>query len=340
MTIKDIARESGYSVSTVSRVLNNRSDVSPEAKKKIDEIVAEHNFVPNNNAKHLKQIASETICALVKGRSNILFSGIVEEMQKAFAKTHYTLQVVYLDEEDNEVEQAVIQCREKKPLGILFLGGNPVYFREMFAKIKIPAVLVCTGAQELGFSNLSSVATDDKAAARCAVDYLLAHGHRHIGILGGNTTLSHTSRERLKGCMESFEAAGIPFDQEKYFVTARFDFQSAYRAANRLMDTAGDVTAVFAMSDVMAIGTIRALLDRGLRVPEDVSVIGFDGISMADYYNPKLTTIRQQFGIIAQRSVEILFEAIDLKTGALHEIIPFEMAIGESVRTVGRTEEM
>ena len=101
MTIKDIAKESGYSVSTVSRVLNNRNDVSPEAEKKIRRIVAEHNFVPNGNAKHLKQIASKTICVLVKGTSNMLFSGIAEEIQTIVNKTNYTLNMIYLDEEEN-----------------------------------------------------------------------------------------------------------------------------------------------------------------------------------------------------------------------------------------------
>lgn len=104
MTIKDIAKESGYSVSTVSRVLNNRDDVSPEAEKKIRRIVAEHNFVPNGNAKHLKQIASKTICVLIKGTSNMVFSGIAEEIQTIVNKTSYTLNMIYLDEEENEVE--------------------------------------------------------------------------------------------------------------------------------------------------------------------------------------------------------------------------------------------
>ena len=151
MTIKDIAKESGYSVSTVSRVLNNRDDVSPEAEKKIRRIVAEHNFVPNGNAKHLKQIASKTICVLVKGTSNMVFSGIAEEIQTIVNKTSYTLNMIYLDEEENEVEQAIIQCRERKPLGILFLGGNPAFFREKFHEVKVPSVLVSTAGKDLGF---------------------------------------------------------------------------------------------------------------------------------------------------------------------------------------------
>lgn len=117
---------------------------------------------------------------------------------------------------------------------------------------------------------------------------------------------------------------------------ARFDFGSAYRATEKLLEKAKDVTAIFAMSDVMAIGAIRAIRDRGLLVPDDISVVGFDGIPMADYYNPKLTTIRQRYQTMAQRSLEILFRTIDLKTKAVHEIIPFELALGESVREIGK----
>ena len=128
VTIKDIARESGYSVSTVSRVLNNRNDVSPDARKKIEEVVASFNFVPNNNAKHLKQNNSKAIGVLVKGISNMLFASVVEEIQRMIEKTEYTLVVSYLDEDADEVEQAILLCRERKPLGLLFLGGNPEYF--------------------------------------------------------------------------------------------------------------------------------------------------------------------------------------------------------------------
>ena len=115
VTIKDIARESGYSISTVSRVLNHRNDVSPDAKKKIEEVVEKFHFVPNNNAKHLKQSNTKTIVVLVKGISNMLFSNIVEEIQQMIGRTDYTLVVSYIDEDENEVEQALQLCREQTP---------------------------------------------------------------------------------------------------------------------------------------------------------------------------------------------------------------------------------
>lgn len=334
VTIKDIARESGYSVSTVSRVLNNRNDVSPDARKKIEEVVAKFNFVPNNNAKHLKQNNSKAIGVLVKGISNMLFASVVEEIQRMIEKTEYTLVVSYLDEDADEVEQAILLCRERKPLGLLFLGGNPEYFQREFSGVDVPCVLVTNRANEMHFENLSSVATDDIAAARCAVDQLFVAGHRRIGILGGDFDKSYTSHQRFLGCEQSFSEHGAVLDVEHCYEKARFSFGSACRAMKRLIGKFPDVTAVFAMSDVMAIGAIRALRDLGYRVPEDVSVIGFDGTSLAEYYNPKLATIKQQHQTLANRSIEILFGQIELKKEPIHEIVPFEFVNGESIRVI------
>lgn len=334
VTIKDIARESGYSVSTVSRVLNNRNDVSPDARKKIEEVVVKFNFVPNNNAKHLKQNNSKAIGVLVKGISNMLFASVVEEIQRMIEKTEYTLVVSYLDEDADEVEQAILLCRERKPLGLLFLGGNPEYFHREFSGVDVPCVLVTNRANEMHFENLSSVATDDIAAARCAVDQLFVAGHRRIGILGGDFDKSYTSHQRFLGCEQSFSEHGAVLDVEHCYEKARFSFGSACRAMKRLIGKFPDVTAVFAMSDVMAIGAIRALRDLGYRVPEDVSVIGFDGTSLAEYYNPKLATIKQQHQTLANRSIEILFGQIELKKEPIHEIVPFEFVNGESIRVI------
>ena len=332
VTIKDIARESGYSVSTVSRVLNNRSDVSLDAKKKIEEVVEKFHFVPNNNAKHLKQNNSKSIGVLVKGISNMLFAGIVEEIQQMIEKTEYTLVVSYVDEDADEVEQAILLCRERKPLGLLFLGGNPEYFQKGFGRVDVPCVLVTNRANQMNFPNLSSVATDDIEAAQRAVDALFAAGHEKIGILGGNLLTSHTSHQRFLRCTESFKANGIRMDVERCYEKVRFSFDSAYRGVERLVRKFPDLTAIFAMSDVMAIGAIRALRDLGYRVPEDISVIGFDGTPLAEYYNPKIATIKQQYQTLATRSVEILFGQIELKKDAIHEIVPFEFVSGESIR--------
>lgn len=166
MTIVDIAKEAGYSVSTVSRVLNGRRDVSEEARDRIMRIVEAYQFVPNNNAKHLKQTVSQSILILVKGTSNMLFTNIIEVIQDTIEGSDYSLRVHYLDEDADEVKEAVRMCREHKPMGILFLGGNIQYFHEEFELVNVPCVLVTDRADKLGFRNLASVSTDDMQLRR------------------------------------------------------------------------------------------------------------------------------------------------------------------------------
>lgn len=334
MTIVDIAKESGYSVSTVSRVLNNRKDVSPVARQKIMEIVEAHGFVPNDNAKHLKQTTTKNIAIILKGTSNMLFASIIEEIQKTMEESDYVAGVYYLDEDDNEVLEAIRICNERKPLGILFLGGNPYFFEKDFENIHVPSVLVTTPGENLGYENLASVTTDDEKAAETIVDYLMDHGHRNIAVLGGDMTLSHTSLQRFHGYTNSFLKRGLEVDATKYYEKAKFSMESAYHAMERMLDKKVPITAVFAMSDVMAVGAMRAIFDRGLRVPEDISIVGFDGTRFADYYNPKIVTIRQQHERIALRSIEILFRMIELRTPGTHEVVEYELHNTESVRDI------
>ena len=163
---------------------------------------------------------------------------------------------------------------------------------------------------------------------------VLEAGHDKIGIIGGDPVKSYTSHQRYLGCKESFAEHGKEMDLEVCYEKARFSFDSAYRAMKRLVEKYPDLTAVFAMSDVMAIGAIRALRDMDYRVPEDISVIGFDGTVLAEYYNPKLATIRQQYQTLAVRSVEILFGQIELKKEPIYEVVPFEFASGESIKNL------
>ena len=124
MTIKDIARLSGYGIGTVSRVLNNHPDVSEKARKKILSVIEENNFQPNSNARHLKMQSSSSVILIVKGTSNLLFADIVEQMQSLFLKNGENVSTYYIDEDANEVNYAIQLCRDRNPKGIVFLGGN------------------------------------------------------------------------------------------------------------------------------------------------------------------------------------------------------------------------
>ena len=223
-------------------------------------------------------------------------------------------------------------CREKKPLGILFLGGINDHFRRDFASIDIPCVVVTNDASTLSFENLSSVTTDDREAGRCAIEMLIALGHQKIAVIGGDRDVSDTSRLRFEGCVKAFADHGIPFDPRRDYQGVRFSYQDGYRATKALLDSGREFTALFASADVMAIGAIRALRESGKRVPEDVSVMGMDGLPIGDYLVPQLTTVAQSVSSMAQRSVEILMDGIENGAQCRHETIPFRIYRRESVR--------
>ena len=336
MTIKDLAAETGYAVGTVSRVLNNHPNVSEKARRTILKAVEESGFELNVNAKQLKQQRATTILVVVKGTGNELFGEMVEAIQGLVAQTQYPLVVDYIDEDGNEVRRAVQLCREKKPLGILFLGGNSRNFTEDFDKIDIPCVLLTNDAAGLPFENLSSVSTDDLAAAQCAIDTLIGLGHRSIAIIGGDRTVSDTGRLRYEGCLRSFREHGISFDPERDYQGVRFSYQDGYRATQALLAARRPFTAIFAAADVMAIGAIRALRDNGLRVPEDISVMGIDGLPLSSYLVPQLSTIGQSVRQMARRGVEILLDCIENGGTAHRETVPFTVHQRESIRNINK----
>lgn len=331
MTIKDIARLSGYGVATVSRVLNDHPDVSEETRQKVMAVVEEQGFQPNANAKHLKLQNSTGIVMIVKGSMNMLFADLVGKLQSLLQDAGQDTSVYYLDEDDNEVAYACRLCRERKPLGIIFLGGDLELFRADFAPVTVPCVLLTNTAQELGFSNLSSFTTDDHLAAQQVVELLAAKGHTRIGLLGGNWSCSQISYSRLIGCLDACQRLGLPFDVDRQCEPCRYSMPEAYAATKSLLERCPDLTAIFAVSDVMAMGAIRALADLGKQVPGDISVVGYDGITAGQYFLPRITTVRQDIQQLAERGVDALLRSILRRSPSEHGLVPFHMVEGESV---------
>ena len=181
------------------------------------------------------------------------------------------------------------------------------------------------------FENLSSVATDDVTAAEQAIEHLIGRGHQRIGIISGDRSRFGPSLLRFEGCRRALSRHGL--ETEHADQTARYSFEEGYDAMLRLLEKE-KLTAVFAMSDVMAIGALRALHDKGYRVPEDISIVGFDGLTLGEYSLPRLTTIHQQVELLARKGVDFLLSSIEDGTPARHETVPFEFMAKESVRSL------
>ena len=333
MTIKDIARESGYAISTVSRALNDHPDVSEEAKRRIAAIVAAKGFVPNANARQLKRQQAKSVAFIVRGTSNLFFADMLVELQRLVGEAGYEGVVEYVGETADEVAAAQRVCRELKPRGIIFLGGDSRNFQSGFGKIDLPCVLATTVSDELQFENLSMVGVDDRAAGAAAIDYLVERGHRDILVLGTDPERSSPGKMRLEGARRSLEAHGIPFGPDR-FLQAEFSMDSGYAAMKAFLDGGRRVSAVCAMSDGTASGAGRGVLGAGPTVPGDISVLGFDGIPMARFYNPQLATMAQPAAEIAKTSVRLLLRCIEKRQPARTVLLEAAPAAGGSVRAI------
>lgn len=334
MTIKDIARECGVAVGTVSRVLNNHPDVSEKTREKVLAVVQKHNFILNTNAKQLKEQNRKTIVVIVKGTSSILLNSLLERIQKRIEPLPYNASVVVLDEYDNEAKAANRIYYEQKPVGIIFLGGSPDLFQEDFAKLLVPCVVISNEAQLIEGVRLSSVSTDNFTAAQYSANYLIQNGHEKIGVIGGDLGGSGITQRRYDGFLSAIQRAGLTFDYETAYVTSKYSFEDGAAAAKRLVEKFPDMTAIFAMSDAMAIGASRQLTDMGYKIPDDISIIGFDGISLADFYCPRLTTIRQLSDPLVDEGLRILLDSIENNAQPVNKFIPFEFVQGESVKHI------
>ncbi len=338
-TIRDIARISGYSTGTVSRVINHRSDVSAEARKKIEQVIREENFRPNTNARHLKQSISSSVMIIVSDINSVFLNSLLEEVQSVMRMHGQKTAVTYLEDESAELEEAVRIEREYKPKGFVFLGGSHNGFRKKFGEITTPSVLVTTCASDLGFDLLSSFSTDDRAAGYEAVSQLIAAGHTRIGIIGGTGDIPQDDNIslRIEGAVSALADHGLVFEKERDYEPCGFSFACGYQAVQQLLERTCDITALFALSDTLAVGAMRGLKDMGLSVPDRISLVGFDGLMMSDYTIPRLTTIKQDINRLAGKTVDEMLMRMNSGRPAVHETVPYEFITGESTAPLHRS---
>lgn len=334
MTIKDIARECGCGLGTVSRVLNNHPDVSEETREKVLAVVNKHGFVLNTLASRLKTQNSRTIVIFEKGISNLMLNSILSVIQKKLEKLPYNISVVVFDEEENEAKIANRVYYEQKPIGMIFLGGNPEWFSEDFARIKVPSVLISNEVESDELQLLSSVSIDNFKAAQEASSFLVKNGHKKIGVLGGKMDNSVITKKRYSGFLSVMKENQIEFDFDTQYETSKYSFEGGMTSVQKLIEKCPDITAIFAMSDAMALGACRKLRDMNYKVPEQISIIGFDGLSISDYFCPRLATIKQDETALAEKGLEILLNNIEREKTVIKKIIPYKLIEGESVKNI------
>ena len=330
ITIKDIAKECGVGVSTVSRAINNHPDISEKTKNRIMEVIKKSNFIPNNSARNLKLLDTKTIGVLIKGIDNQFFQNMIKVFEEEIQKRKYTFILHRVDSNQDEVEVALELIKEKRLNGIVFLGGSFTHQEDKLQEIKIPFVLSTIAVTDSVDKNIySSVCVDDVNESKKIVDYLCDSGHRRIDILVSYSTDMSISNLRLEGYKKALKQRNIPIDNNliRYTLdnTSSYTMENGYELTKDLVNSGEEFTAIYAISDSMAMGACKALIDLGKQIPNDYSVVGFDGLEMSYYYNPSITTIRQPVEEMARETTKILFDLINKDSTNQHRVFEGEL---------------
>jgi LacI family transcriptional regulator len=322
--MKDVARHAGVSVSTVSYVLNNSGAVAESRRARVLDAVKVLNYTPNESARSLKRRSASTIGLVVPDLANQFFALVTEGVERAAAE-HDVLVVLCAPEATNRPASHYAKLlRSQRIDGVVYLSGagtSPSLVLELVQSG--PVVLV--DEHVAGFE-LPSVVCDGRRGAREIAKYVLDQGHRRIAVIGGPTVL-WTGQQRLAGYREALAAAGIDPDSVPVFVG---DYQQASGAELAAKALAGPAetrpTALICANDLMAIGALEYCRSAGLRVPEDVSLVGFDDVPIAGLVTPALTTVRQPAREMGARAANLLLDG--LGNGSHYETVaPFPATV-------------
>ena len=340
MTIKDIARLCGVGVSTVSRAINNHPDINPETKSKIMDVIKENGYIPNNSARNLKRTEAKSIAVMVKGMTNPFFSNMIKVMEEEIKKKKYSLVLHHVEFNEDEVDVALELVKEKRLRGIIFLGGYFSHSEEKLSKLNVPFILSTIGGapDTISKNSYSSISVDDKVESAKMISYLIETGHKRIAILAAVSNDESIGKLRLEGYKEALIAHNIPVD-EKLIYSMRDDIEyysmkNGYAVAKEMLESGQKFSAIYAISDSLAIGACKAVLEKGMKIPENYSIAGFDGIEMGDYYNPSITTIKQPVEDMARATVKLLFDILGGRKKHEHQVFAGELIVRESTKSV------
>lgn len=303
-TIAEVARLAGVSTATVSRALAMPEKVKARTRERVLEAVAATGFIPNAQARNLRLQATRTVILLVRDISNPFYLEIYKGVEEAAIDAGYKVLMGDARDDDERILRYVDMVRERHADGLILMVGR--FPQELAKRSRLPPIVVAL--EMLPGLNLPTVKVDNHAAARAAVAHLAGLGHRRIAHIAGPMP-DPMSLDRRDGYLAGLADAGIPADPS-LVVEGDFGLAAGRAAIRTLAERDTDYTAIFAASDQMAVGAMGELRARGRNVPDDVSVVGFDDIVLAEAVEPQLTTIHQPRREIGQTAMKLLIEQL------------------------------
>ncbi len=287
-TIKDVAEMAGVSSTTVSHVINQTRIVKAQTAARVWEAIDSLRFSPSTLARSLRMKSTLTIGVVSDYAANPRFSEVVAGIEEVCFQRNFSVFLSFSERDGEKETQAIRNLFRRGIEGLIWHAVQPDEgIGDLLAHTRIPVILF---QRHLPSWNRDALVTEDSVGSRVVMDHLLGLGHRRIALINGQTYPSHASRLREVGFRDSLRAAGLPVD-EALIRDGNYSFEGAYEASRSLLKLPHPPTAFFSISDRMALGCLAAIQDAGLRVPQDVSLVGYDNLELLNYVRPRLTTV-------------------------------------------------
>lgn len=334
VTIQDVARRAGVSTATVSRAIAMPDRVTEATREAVFSAIRETGYTPNAAARSLRAKSTRMVLVLLPGIGNSFFTPVLNALEEVFSEAGYGVLIGYTrDSRSRETHYAGL-IRAGQVDGVLVVTGQ-LSRDEQFLAIPDLVPMSLMFSEIPGTEQFSVFDVANRQASAVMVRHLIEAGHRRIAHIAGPAH-NLESTERMRGYCEALQAAGLPIEADLIWEGAgNFDFASGDRAAARYFAAAERPTAVFAAADEIALGFMRALKNRGIDIPQDVSVAGFDDTEYAVHYDPALTTMRQPRTEMGRLAATDMLRRMTAKSEAIptsHLRLPCELVIRESVR--------
>lgn len=328
-SIKDVAKEAGVSIATVSRVLNEIDVVNEETKKKVNDAIKKLGYRPNIVARSLKTQKTKTIGIVIPDISSQLYAEIVRGAEDVSNIYNYNVILCNTDVDTEKELEYLKVLREKMVDGIIYMSSSlEEEVINLIRELQIATVLVETNDKNNIFP---SVTMDNKKAAQEAVTYLIKKGNRKIAYIGAPTDIVNASALRYLGYRAALDENGL-YEDRNLVHFGGVKAKDGYEAMNNMLDRA-KFDAVFCGSDELAMGVINSLRDNGIKVPDDVDVFGFDNIPTAAIFYPKITTIEQPMYDMGSVGMRILIKIINKqKVEQEHYVLDYRLIERDSCK--------
>lgn len=329
ISLKQLAKMANVSTATISRVINDNGRFSEETRERVLTLIRETGYSPNVAAKALRTRTAYAVGLIIPEVANQFFAQIIDSLGRVFFENNYSLFVCCTDEDAKKNSAMVANLLGKGVDGLLYISRFPLGVDELGVPV------VCLDRVPAGDEAWGSVVSDNRLGGRLAAETLIAGGCRSPVVLCDPRDLNmiSTIEGRLSGFEDGLRSAGIPWSRRAGVVKTPMDIEKAREKIARIVRAGRSFDGVFSTLDAGALGALLGLEDVGVRVPEDVNLVGFDDVPLGMYSRPPLTTIRQDVAALALSGAQLLLELMEKKTRqARHEVIPVTLVRRGSVK--------